>query len=704
MAEIPQRYNDKPLVHAWTYYAKDGVPCGVVGRYQEGDGKKDIVPFFKRNGSGWIAGIDLNPRPLFGLDKLAQNLENKAVWIVEGEKSAAALQSMGICSVTSLGGSNAAKQTDWTPLNGFKLVYLLPDNDEAGEHYAQDVYRALAALESPPTVKILRLAGLPDGGDIVDWLQCRLYKWNGYTPVAENFHTLFKEQLKEQLQKAELVPDSWKLTNPPVNEVSHWEQNPIEINIKLKAVIPFDFNLLPDSLTPWVGDIALRMQCPPDYVAVAAMVALSAVVGKKGMVMPREKDNWEVCPNLWGLNIGRPSAMKSPASSEGIKPLQRLEIEAKDAFHEAMAVDEAQSFIHKEGRLLAEKHAKALVKEKKFSEAKQLLLDNPEESIKPTRTRYLVNDTTIEKLGELLNENPNGLMLYRDEINGFFKTINREDRSNDRAFYVEAFDGKSSYTFDRIGRGTIDIASVCVAMLGNIQPSVLNPHLMHAIKGGANDDGMVQRFQMMVYPDLGAWQNIDQWADKNAKDEAFSVFTRIAAWDGFTEPARFSPDAQVLFNEWYIRLNLELRSNDILPVMESHYGKYKSLIPSLAVLIHLADNTDHSQVISISSVRRAIAWGVYLKSHAERVYSMALDPIDANAKTILNKIESGKLSDGFGTGDILRGGWSGLDSLENIKASLTRLMEYGWIKQLPIKPMSQGGRPAIRYQIHPKLL
>jgi putative DNA primase/helicase len=144
-------------------------------------------------------------------------------------------------------------------------------------------------------------------------------------------------------------------------------------------------------------------------------------------------------------------------------------------------------------------------------------------------------------------------------------------------------------------------------MLGNIQPSVLNPHLMHAIKGGANDDGMIQRFQLMVYPDLGIWQNVDQWADKNAKDEAFSVFTRIASWDGFTEPARFSPDAQALFNEWYIRLNLEFRSNDILPVMESHYGKYKSLIPSLAVLIHLADNTEHSQVIGINSVRRAIA-------------------------------------------------------------------------------------------------
>jgi putative DNA primase/helicase len=31
----------------------------------------------------------------------------------------------------------------------------------------------------------------------------------------------------------------------------------------------------------------------------------------------------------------------------------------------------------------------------------------------PVEQRYLVNDTTVEKLGELLNQNPNGLLLFR---------------------------------------------------------------------------------------------------------------------------------------------------------------------------------------------------------------------------------------------------------------------------------------------------
>jgi len=363
-----------------------------------------------------------------------------------------------------------------------------------------------------------------------------------------------------------------------------------------------------------------------------------------------------------------------------------------------------KSFINKEGRALAERRAKELIKTKKFSEAKQLLSENLEDSNKPTRTRHIVNDATIEKLGELLNENPNGVMLYRDEISGFLKTIDREDRSNDRAFYLEAFNGLGSYTFDRIGRGTVEINSVCLAILGNIQPGVLRPYLNQASSGRTGDDGMIQRFQLMVWPDLTAWQHVDRWPDKAARDKAFDVFTRLADWEGFEEPARFSDEAQKLFDAWFCNLPQELRTDDIYPALESHYGKYKSLIPSIALLIHLADDEHHSAIVGADAVSKSIAWSKYLKTHAERVYSSALDTVDANAKTILSKVESGKLLEGFCTGEVMRGGWIGLNSLEAIKAALLRLVEYGWLKQITNTPKSVGGRPSIRYQVNPKIL
>jgi hypothetical protein len=62
MSEIPAMYNGKPLIHSWTYKSSSGAALGQVARYQNGSDKKDIVPFFKRNGSVWKAGIELNSR------------------------------------------------------------------------------------------------------------------------------------------------------------------------------------------------------------------------------------------------------------------------------------------------------------------------------------------------------------------------------------------------------------------------------------------------------------------------------------------------------------------------------------------------------------------------------------------------------------------------------------------------------------------
>ncbi|MEQ1485988.1 DUF3987 domain-containing protein [Methyloglobulus sp.] len=237
-------------------------------------------------------------------------------------------------------------------------------------------------------------------------------------------------------------------------------------------------------------------------------------------------------------------------------------------------------------------------------------------------------------------------------------------------------------------------------ILGNIQPGVLRPYLNQATKGATGDDGMIQRFQLMVWPDLTNWQHVDQWPDKEAKNQAFAVFERLAAWQGFIEPARFDEAAQQLFDAWFCGLHQELRANDIPPALESHFGKYKSLIPSLAVLVHLADDETHNPIVGVDAVAKAIAWGGCLKSHALRVYGAALNPVNANAKTILDKIESGKLSDGFGNRDILRSGWTGLDTFENVKSALARLADYGWIRQLDLTPLVVGGRPSARYAIH----
>ncbi|MEM8495756.1 MAG: DUF3987 domain-containing protein, partial [Planctomycetota bacterium] len=100
----------------------------------------------------------------------------------------------------------------------------------------------------------------------------------------------------------------------------------------LPAVMPFHASLLPDSLRPWVEDIAERIQCPPDFPAVAAMVCLGAVVGRKVAIRPKRYDDWAVVPNLWGAVIGRPSIMKTPALAEPLGVLAEFEAEARSRY------------------------------------------------------------------------------------------------------------------------------------------------------------------------------------------------------------------------------------------------------------------------------------------------------------------------------------------------------------------------------------
>ena len=495
-----------------------------------------------------------------------------------------------------------------------------------------------------------------------------------------------------------------KAEPPPV----HWP-DPEPLPDGLPKVEPFRAELLPESIRPWVMDIARRMQCPPDYPAVAAMVALSSLIGRKVGIRPKALDSgFEVIPNLWGMLIGRPSAYKTPAMAEALKPLKRLEVEARERYEEAVAQHEVDSQLAEMRREQETKEAKAAMKEGKAELARELLraaqaLD-PEP---PHRRRFIVNDATVEKLGELLNENPTGLLLERDELSGFLKGLDREDRSNDRAFYLEGFNGSGSYTYDRVGRGTIDIPATCLSIIGTIQPGKLIPYVGNAVRQGMGDDGLMQRFQLAVYPDsVRQWRYRDDLPDGKAKAAAYAVFQRLAQLEP-VEPeegddlhfTRFTPEAQRLFIDWLTDLEQKIRQPDIHPAIEAHLAKYRSLAPSLALVIQLAEG--ETLEVSASAFARAAEWCDYLESHARRIYGMAVDNDTANARAILEKVKAGKLPPTFKPRDVLRKGWSGLTDSGAVQGALDVLDEYGWLHAETTRPKT--GRPSTVYHVHPSL-
>jgi len=264
--------------------------------------------------------------------------------------------------------------------------------------------------------------------------------------------------------------------------------------------------------------------------------------------------------------------LKTPALAEMMKPLARLEAEAREAFEANMRVFEADNKILKvkkdalESEMLqaAKGKSKNGIPAPRMDDVKLRYLEL-EEPQALTRRRFKTNDSTIEKLGELMNENPRGILLFRDELIGLLASWDRDDRQQDRSFYLEAWNGFGAFQWDRIGRGTIDVQNCCVSILGGIQPAKLLGYLQQATNDIAND-GVIQRFQLLVYPDEPAtWELVDEYPDTAAKNRAYEVYKKLADMDFVAAGAElpegesvpffhFSAEAQEVFYRWLSEL------------------------------------------------------------------------------------------------------------------------------------------------------
>ena len=419
-------------------------------------------------------------------------------------------------------------------------------------------------------------------------------------------------------------------------------------------------------------------------------------------------------PNLWGAIVGRPSLMKSPAISEIMKPLNRLVIDAQAKYSEETENHDLKMMAVKaQKEALQDKLKKEAKKEN--SDLEKLLQYHPriEIPVTPVEKRYKTEDGTTEKIGELLVQNPNGLLIHRDELTGWFKSLDRDGREGDRAFYLESWNGSGSFTVDRITRGTLHIQALCLSIIGGIQPGPLSSYIYQASKGGTGDDGLMQRFQLIVWPDAPKeWNNIDRWPDTDAKNRAYEIFRKF---DSYIHPligedlgteipsVRFSTEAQIIFNDWREKLEKRLRAGDLSPPMESHLAKYRSLMPSLALIFQLCLDVDlgnETQHVGQSAAELAVLWCGYLETHARRLYCSVENPGVDSARALLQKLKRGDITDGFTLRDVYQSDWSKLTSSEEVKSATDILIDFGWLR---LEEVRTSGRPKKILKIHPEL-
>lgn len=483
------------------------------------------------------------PRPLYGLPELATA---RRVVICEGEKAADAARSIGFTATTSAGGSQAATKSDWRPLAG-KEVWILPDNDASGRKYAETVAGILTKLSPAPVVGIFELPGLPEAGDIVDWI-------DGHGDAAE------PDGMREEIAALAQAIEPWR---PEAGEDLSYRPFPVEV--------------LPEPIRGFVVAAAKSIGCDPSYLALPLLVALGAAIGNSRRI--ELKRGWSAPAILWGAIVGESGTAKSPAFKLVMRPIRERQGRALKRHAEEVKLFEAD---------LArwEKEIAAWKKDKSAGE------DPPEKPVPPQAERYIVADTTIEALAPILLANPRGLILARDELAGWIGSFDRYAGKGkagaDSANWLPMFNAESIIVDRKTGLPrTIHVPDAAVCVIGGIQPGILQ----RALGDEHRESGLAARL-LLTWPPRTPKRWTEADIDPSAEAKLARLVDRLYDLqptvddDGEPRPVlvRLTADAKTAWMAYYNAHAIE--QADLTGDLSAAWSKLEEYAVRLALVIH----------------------------------------------------------------------------------------------------------------------
>lgn len=482
----------------------------------------------------------------------------------------------------------------------------------------------------------------------------------------------------------------------------------------LPEVLPLPKDALPRSIRDAIDDIAERMQCPPDFPAAAMLVAMGAVIGCRIGIRPKSKDDWLVVPNLWGCVVGRPSLKKSPSIRTAEKRVRGVEARDKETNAEALKAAAMDRRIAESQKRAIQKDLNKAAEQGDRAEMERLAADLEaiENQVYPAARRIITTDATIEKICDLLTVYPAGLLLWVDELIAWMGSLDRDDKAGVRQQFCSMWMGDAKLNIDRVIRGESVVERACLSVFGCCTPGGLSAYVSAAVRGGRGNDGLIQRLQVTVWPDSPReYKQVDRMPDSMAQRALREVFEALADLDTLAaaerDPddadaipwVRFDHDAQAVFDAWDFAFRSRLISADYPEAFDSHLTKYGSLMPSIALILHLA--MDGRGEVTAAAARMAVRWCEYLESHAHRVYAMATCPERQVALPLLQRLVAWPVDKAIRRRSIRLNNWGGLNDDKSIEAALELLIDFGWVQSIPHQPPN-GGRPTDHYFVHPE--
>ncbi|MBP3829629.1 MAG: DUF3987 domain-containing protein [Bacteroidaceae bacterium] len=211
---------------------------------------------------------------------------------------------------------------------------------------------------------------------------------------------------------------------------------------------------------------------------------------------------------------------------------------------------------------------------------------NKQQGERPRKSQIIVSDTTPEALSELLSDNPAGLLVYRDELAGFFNDIGRYNNSGEVENYLSMWSGQG-FSVNRKTQDPLFVDAPVLGILGGMQPARLADAFSSR---GMMDNGFFARW-CFVYPDVMISTTFQQQELSRDIKEKWALFVD-ALHDDNLQPRTFTLDeaAARLHESFYVQIAKEMNDERTTERRREVLAKLRVMVFRLAGVIHLLRN------------------------------------------------------------------------------------------------------------------
>ncbi|BBL79462.1 hypothetical protein RxyAA322_13160 [Rubrobacter xylanophilus] len=392
----------------------------------------------------------------------------------------------------------------------------------------------------------------------------------------------------------------------------------------------FPVEAMPSSCRPLIEEATDALGCAPELVALPMLAVLSSAVGTSCVV--EIKGGWREWASLFVAVVASPGAMKTPAAKVAKKPA----FERQRALSRAYA-EEKEDWSRELREWEVEKRDAAKSGE-----------PAPEMPEAPSMGRCVASDTTVEALVGILEDNPRGLLVHRDELAGWVRSMDqyKGGKGSDRQHWLSFWSG-DEVVVDRKSRmgEPIIVARPFVSLFGGIQPAMLGE------LGGGAEDGLMDRF-LFAYPAPRRIRFTEEEVSAEAEERYAALYDNLANLklatdehgDPNPKPLKLTPEARRLFAQAVDALGAEVLDPGFPRRLEGVWAKLRGYLARLSLVLAVcrcAETGVREERVEAEDVEAAVRLLGYFKAHARRVYAelSAPDSLDLLAGGLRDLLE-----------------------------------------------------------------